>query len=150
MTAGEHEAIAVGPHGLFRVVAKYALPQRVNGWSGSHRRTRVSGIRLLDGINRKCADRVDRKLIDIAARKFACLVWNHSQKTSSIYFAAAVFFPDSSSSYQLIRAESGYAAAFGCGKKAAYLSPKACVRQTILGAGKLAAMTYCKTLLLQV
>jgi len=104
----------------------------------------VSGIRFLDGINRKGADSVDRKLIDIAARNYACLLWNHNRKTSPIYFAAAVFFSDSSSSYQLIRAEipavflcddqlnelqqkrinlwpdqrsSGYAAAFGMWEK---------------------------------
>ena len=95
MTAGEHEAIAVGPHGLFRIVAKYALPQRVSRGRGSHRRTRMSGIRLLDGINRKGADSVDRQLIDIVARKCACLLWNHSRETSSIiYFVAVVFVPD--------------------------------------------------------
>ena len=52
VTGGQHEAVAVHPVRVGRVVAQITLPQRVGGRRGIHRRARMPGLCLLDGIGR--------------------------------------------------------------------------------------------------
>src|SRR5215472_8078983 len=65
MAAGQHEAVAIDPARVYRIVTQHALPQRVGGRRRVHRRAGMAGLRLLHRIHRQHADGVDRKLIDI-------------------------------------------------------------------------------------
>ena len=64
MPARQHEAIAVRPDRILRVVAQRVLPQRVGHRRERHRRARVARVRLLHGVHRERADRVDGEEID--------------------------------------------------------------------------------------
>ncbi len=61
----EHEAVAVRPDRVGRVVAQVVLPELVGDGRQRHRRPGVAGVRLLDGVHREGADRVDCELIDV-------------------------------------------------------------------------------------
>src|SRR5271170_7770817 len=74
MTAGEHEAIAVEPVGLLRIVAQDALPQRVRGWCGAHRSTRMAGVGLLDRIDRQSANGINRNLVYVMFARHSALL----------------------------------------------------------------------------
>ena len=60
----EHEAVAVGPVGIGRVVLHDARPQHVGERRERHRRARVPGVRLLHRVHREAADHVDRALLE--------------------------------------------------------------------------------------
>ena len=62
---GEDEAIAVGPDRVGGVEAEVALPERVGERGQRHRGSGVPGVRLLDRVDRECADRVDAELVDV-------------------------------------------------------------------------------------
>ncbi len=64
----QHEAVAVGPVRVRRIVAQQLLPQRVADRRHAHRRAGMAGLRLLHGIHRQGADRVDGDLVDVALR----------------------------------------------------------------------------------
>ncbi len=51
MARGQHEAIAIGPRRVGRVVAEVAAPQREPQARRPHRHTGVAGVRLLHGID---------------------------------------------------------------------------------------------------
>ena len=59
VAAGQHESIAVGPLGVSRIVTEETGPQQVGGRRQSHGRAGMAGLRLLDRIHGKRADRVD-------------------------------------------------------------------------------------------
>jgi len=59
---GEDEAVAVGPDGVLRIVLQHPVPDRVDQRRQRHRRARMAGLRLLHGIDRERAYRVDRQL----------------------------------------------------------------------------------------
>ena len=59
VTGGEHEAIAVRPMGIARVVSQMALPERVRHRRRAERQPGMARVRLLDGIDRECADAID-------------------------------------------------------------------------------------------
>ena len=61
----EHEAVAIGPDRISRVEAHHAVPERVDQWGERHRRAGMSGLCLLDGIDREGADGVDAQLIEL-------------------------------------------------------------------------------------
>ena len=65
MAGGEHEAVAVGPDGVFGIEAENALPQGVNGGRHAHGRAGMTRVGLLDGINRQRADGIDAQLINV-------------------------------------------------------------------------------------
>src|ERR1700674_3312811 len=62
---GKHEAVAVGPDWIFRVITQKLLPQTVGDRSESHRRTGMARVRLLHRVHRKSANRVDTQLIEL-------------------------------------------------------------------------------------
>ena len=62
VAVGEHEPIAVGPDRVLRIEAHHAIPDRVDQRRQRHRRARVSGLGLLDRVDREGADGVDRQL----------------------------------------------------------------------------------------
>jgi len=61
----EHEAVAVGPDRVGRVVAQVVLPELVGDRRQRHRRPRVPRIRLLDRVDRERANRVYGELVDV-------------------------------------------------------------------------------------
>ena len=60
----QHEAVTVGPIGMFRVVAQEAAPQRIAHRSQAHGRARMAGIGLLHGVHRQGAKGVDALRVD--------------------------------------------------------------------------------------
>src|SRR3989442_6750392 len=52
VTVRQHKAIAIGPDRILRIETEYAVPDGIDEWGKRHRRTRMSGFRLLNGINR--------------------------------------------------------------------------------------------------
>src|SRR5215468_12781945 len=59
MTIGKNKPIAVGPDRILGIEAHDPVPDRVNQWRERHRRTRVSGLGLLDRIYRERANSID-------------------------------------------------------------------------------------------
>jgi len=53
VTVGEHEAVAVGPPGVGRVVPEEIVPQHFGDVGHAHRHARVAGLGRLDGIHGK-------------------------------------------------------------------------------------------------
>ncbi len=64
VAGAEHEAVAVGPVGVRRRVVHHARVEHVGERRERHRRARVAGVRLLHGVHRQRADRVDAELIE--------------------------------------------------------------------------------------
>ena len=64
----EHEAVAVGPVRILRVVLHHARVEHVRGGGERQRRARVAGLRGLDRIDRQRADGVDAQLGDVLVR----------------------------------------------------------------------------------
>ena len=60
MTRGENKAITVEPFRVLRVVPHDLVVEHVTHRGATHGQTRVTRIRLLDGIDRKEPDRVHR------------------------------------------------------------------------------------------
>ncbi|MPM56612.1 hypothetical protein SDC9_103421 [bioreactor metagenome] len=58
VTVGEHEAVAVSPVRVGRVVLEVTSPHGHGHVGHAHRRTGVAGIGLLNGIHCECADRI--------------------------------------------------------------------------------------------
>jgi hypothetical protein len=52
----QHEAVAVGPVGIGRIVAQVTPPQHFRNLRHAHRCTGVTGIGFLHGIHRQCPD----------------------------------------------------------------------------------------------
>jgi len=65
MPVREHEAIAVRPQRIGRIVTQKSLPQRVSNRREPHRRARMPGIRLLHRINRQRADGIDAEKVQV-------------------------------------------------------------------------------------
>ena len=74
MPYGQDEPIAVRPDGIVGIELEHALPEAVGYRRHRHRRSRMSGIRLLNGIHRKGADCVDTGLIELCVRHHALLL----------------------------------------------------------------------------
>jgi hypothetical protein len=64
MAIGQHETVAIGPDRILRVEVHDPVPDRIDQRRQRHRRAGMSGLRLLHGIDRQRADRVDRQLIE--------------------------------------------------------------------------------------
>ena len=65
MTGGEHEAVAVGPLRVCRVVPHDPAEEDVRRGRERERRARVAGVRRLDGVDRQRPDRVDAEAVDV-------------------------------------------------------------------------------------
>ena len=63
----EHEPIAVRPDRVVGIEPQEALPERVDDGRHGHRGPGVARVRLLDGVHREGADRVDRELVVVHA-----------------------------------------------------------------------------------
>ena len=64
----QHEAVAVGPQRIGRVVAQKLLPQRIGDRRDPHRRAGMAGLRLLHGVDGQRADGVDAQPVDVLMR----------------------------------------------------------------------------------
>ena len=60
---GQHEAIAIGPMRIRRIVAKMAVPQRDGDFRHAHRHARVAGFRGFHRVHRQRADCVGKLLV---------------------------------------------------------------------------------------
>src|SRR6266850_1001757 len=73
----EHETVAVWPQRIFRVVTQKLLPKGVRGRSQRHRRTWMSGVRLLDAVHGERAYCVDTEQIDLCAGGYSLVTDGH-------------------------------------------------------------------------
>ena len=76
----EHEPVAVGPVRVGRVVAQVVLPDLEAERGQRHRRARVSGVGLVDRVDRKGPDRVDAQLV----RALGCEGVGHARDPNGI------------------------------------------------------------------
>ena len=65
MAVRQDEAVAIGPDRVLRIEAHDPVPERVDQRGQRHRRAGMARLRLLDGIDGKGADRIDRQLIEL-------------------------------------------------------------------------------------
>jgi hypothetical protein len=65
----QHEAVTVRPIRVRRGVPEEAGPEHIGHRCRAHRRTRVAGVGLLDGVHREGPDRVDRQLVDLGRHR---------------------------------------------------------------------------------
>ncbi len=63
MAGREHEAVAIVPRWIGRVMLHVFGPERIRCGGHSHRHSRVAGLGLLYAFHRKEADRLDTKLV---------------------------------------------------------------------------------------
>ena len=64
----QHEAVAVRPAGIGRVVPQEARPEHVGHRRGAHRQPGMARVGLLDGVDGEEADRVDRQRVELRCR----------------------------------------------------------------------------------
>ncbi len=70
---GEHEAVAVRPRGVGRVVPEVTREERVRDGRGAHGHARMAGVGLLDAVDGQEADGVDAAVLEGCARHWAHL-----------------------------------------------------------------------------
>ena len=70
MATRKHEAIAIGPLRIRRVMLQVTREQRVAQWRKGHGRARVARVRLLHRVHGKGADGVDAECIEGGGRHF--------------------------------------------------------------------------------
>ena len=63
VSGGKNEAVSIGPQWISRIVIQKIVPQLIHHGSETHRRTGMSRISLLHGVNGKSADGIDTELI---------------------------------------------------------------------------------------
>ena len=73
MPVGEHEAIAIAPLGVGRVVAHELMKEQIRHGRIAQRRPRVPAVRLLYGIHGKKPQCIDRQLIQFAHNNLTLL-----------------------------------------------------------------------------
>jgi hypothetical protein len=66
MPIGKHEAIAVGPLGVRRIMAHELMKEQVRHGRIAQRRSRVPAVSLLYGVYGQKPQRIDRQLIQFA------------------------------------------------------------------------------------
>jgi len=75
MAIRQHEAVAIWPDWIVGIEAQELLPDGVDQRRQRHRRARVPRFRLLHGVHRQGANRIDAKFVDRALRRFAPAVF---------------------------------------------------------------------------
>ena len=65
VAAGEHEAVAIGPGGVSRVVSQEVLPHGEGDRRQGHRGARMTALGGLDGVHREGADRIDGEAVEV-------------------------------------------------------------------------------------
>ena len=65
VAVGEHEAVAVGPDGIFGIEAQEVLPHRIGHRRQRHGRAGMAGIGLLHRVHGERANGVDGKLVEL-------------------------------------------------------------------------------------
>ena len=84
MADRQHEAVTVGPDRMSGIEAQKALPQTINHRRERHRRSRMTGVRLLHRIHRQSADGVNAQFIHFVSmfiirhgsHKFSCRLYS--------------------------------------------------------------------------
>src|SRR5580765_7114567 len=66
----EQKSVAAEPLRIFRVVPEEFCPQDIRGRSHAERQPRMPGFRLLHRVERKRADRIDTKLVEVGFLEF--------------------------------------------------------------------------------
>ena len=64
VTGGQDKAVAIRPRGIARIMFQEAGPQDIGRRRQSHRRARMTGLRLFHGIHGKHANGIDAELIE--------------------------------------------------------------------------------------
>src|ERR1044071_4563587 len=64
MSGRKNEAVAIGPGGIMRIVTEKTRPDHVSRGSQAHRRSGMSGVRLLYSVYRKDSNCVDAQLLE--------------------------------------------------------------------------------------
>src|SRR6516162_8707971 len=77
MAVRQDEAIAIWPDRVLWIEAHDLVPDNVDQRRERHRRARMAGLRLLDCIDGKRADRIDRELIELLAGQAFQLCFLH-------------------------------------------------------------------------
>jgi hypothetical protein len=65
MTGGQDETVTIRPFWIAWVEFQETVPEGIDNGSGTHWRSRMSGIRLFYSIDREKANRVDTTLIEL-------------------------------------------------------------------------------------
>ncbi len=60
VTVREHKPISVGPNRVLGIEAHDAVPDCIDQWREGHGRARVTGFGLLDRVDRKSANGINR------------------------------------------------------------------------------------------
>ena len=69
MAGGKDEAVAVRPDGVRRVEVQPLLPEAVDDGRHAHGGTRMTRLRLLDGVDRQRAYGVDAETVEVVFDK---------------------------------------------------------------------------------
>src|SRR5215813_1014226 len=73
MAVRQHKAISIRPDRVLRVKAKNAIPDGIDKRRKRHGGPGMSGLSLLNCVNRKCTNGIDAQLIELCGRKsFNC------------------------------------------------------------------------------
>ena len=59
MSCREHKTVSVEPGRVFRIVHHVLCPEHICKWCSSQRKSRMSGVCFLDGVNRQRTDGID-------------------------------------------------------------------------------------------
>ena len=64
MASGKHEAVAVEPSWVLRIVAEVTGPERMSHRSRSHRHARMPRVRFLNRVHREPTHNIDTKRLN--------------------------------------------------------------------------------------
>ena len=65
VAGGKHEAVAVRPLGVARIVPQMLLPKHIGHGRGPHGQARVARVGLLHGIDRKDTNGIDGEIAEL-------------------------------------------------------------------------------------
>ena len=88
MPGAQDEPVAVRPVRARRVVSQHLRVEEICDRGERHRRSRVAGVRLLDGVHRQRPDRVDGELLDLRVGQRSSSRWLPRERNGYDWFAA--------------------------------------------------------------
>ena len=93
MPSRKHEAVTIGPNGIFGIVTQELLPERVDYWRHRHGRSRMAGVGFLNCINAKCSNRVDAQCVEIRSARHSGFLRDEPKLQSCTYRAVCAACP---------------------------------------------------------